>query len=291
MQKRDYLEWLSQYTDAEACLNAQQSLPYYLRANTLKTTPGEYLSWTALKTAPTFLPYAFRVLERPAKGLGNTLDHASGWIHTQSLSSMLPPHILGPSPKDRVLDICAAPGSKATQCAALMQNRGVIIANDRNRGRISALSNNIERLGAINITTMNQDGARFNSPHKFSKILVDAPCSGLGSNELGYEWWDEDYSKDISSLQTSILRTAFAHLEPEGILIYSTCTYSPEENELPVSRLLEKHPEARLEKIEGIPNAEPGLPDFGSELKNAIRIYPHKFRSEGFFVAKLKKVG
>ena len=290
MEKEEYLEWLSQYTDAEACVQAQHSLPYCIRANMLKTTPEEYLFWTTLKLKPTFLPYAFKVLELPEKGLGNTIDYATGWMHTQSLSSMLPPHLLSPKPGDRVLDLCAAPGSKTTQCAALMHNKGILLANDKNRGRVSALSNNIERLGAINTSTMNQDGARFTSPHKFSKILVDAPCSGLGSSEKAYEWWDEKYSRNISALQTAILRRAFDALEPGGTLVYSTCTYSPDENELPVSRLLEKCPEAKLEKIERIPGAEPGLPDFGSEFKKAIRIYSHKFNSEGFFLAKIRRV-
>ena len=289
MEKQEYLDWLNQYTDAEAATEAQHNLPYYLRANTLKTSPEEYLAWTKLKLSLTFLPYAFRVEEPPEQGLGNTIDYATGWMHTQSLSSMLPPHILNPEPGEKVLDICAAPGSKTTQCAALMQNKGVILANDKNKGRISALANNLERLGVINTATMNQDGARFTSPHKFSKILVDAPCSGLGSNEKAYEWWDEKYSRNISALQSAILRTAFSHLEEGGTLIYSTCTYSPNENEHPVSRLLEKNPNAKLEQVE-IPNSEPGLSDFGNELKKAARIYPHKFQSEGFFLAKIKKV-
>ena len=110
----------------------------------------------------------------------------------------------------------------------------------------------------------------------------------MGSNEKAYEWWDEKYSRNISALQTTILRAAFAHLEEGGTLVYSTCTYSPEENELPVSRLLEKHPNAKLEKVE-IPNSESGLQEFGSEFKKTARIYPHKFNSEGFFLAKVKK--
>lgn len=289
MEQKEYLGWLDQYTDAEACFQAQQSLFPYLRANTLKTTPEEYLNWTDLKLEKTFIPYAFQLKEFPENGLGNTIDYATGWMHTQSLSSMLPPHTLNPKPGERILDICAAPGSKTTQCAALMQNQGVILANDKNKGRISALANNLERLGAINTTTMNQNGTCFNSPHMFSKILVDAPCSGLGSSINAHNWWDENYSSGISASQTSILFTAFRHLEPGGTLVYSTCTYSPDENELPVSRLLEKYPDSKLEKTEGIPNAEPGLPDFGKELKKSMRIYPHKFNSEGFFLAKITK--
>ena len=288
MEKTEYLSWLNTYTDAEPCLESQTHLPYYIRVNTLKTTTEEYLNWTKLKLNSTFLPDAFQVEELPEKGLGNTIDYATGWMHTQSLSSMLPPFILNPKPGEQVLDICAAPGSKTTQCAALMKNKGVILANDKNKGRISALANNLERLGVINTTTMNQDGARFTSPHKFSKILVDAPCSGLGSNEKAHEWWDEKYSRNISALQSAILRAAFAHLEEGGTLIYSTCTYSPNENELPLSRLLEKHPNAKLEQVE-IPNSEPGLSDFGIEFKKAARIYPHKFQSEGFFLAKIRR--
>ncbi|MBD3398453.1 NOL1/NOP2/sun family putative RNA methylase [Candidatus Micrarchaeota archaeon] len=288
MEKPEYLDWLNQYTDAEACTSSQQSLPYYLRVNSLKTTAEEYLNWTNLKLEKTFLSYAFQVKELPPNGLGNTIDYATGWMHTQSLSSMLPPHLLNPKPGENVLDICAAPGSKTTQCAALMQNKGIILANDKNKGRISALANNIERLGVINTSTMNQDGARFTSPHKFQKILVDAPCSGLGSSEKAYGWWEEKYSRNISALQTAILRTAFSHLEPGGTLVYSTCTYPPDENERPVSRLLEKNPNAKLEAVE-IPNSEPGIQEFGKEFKKARRVYPHKFNSEGFFLAKIRK--
>jgi len=286
MEKQEYLDWLNQYTDAEAATEAQHNLPYYLRANTLKTSPEEYLAWTKLKLSLTFLPYAFRVEEPPEQGLGNTIDYATGWMHTQSFSSMLPPQILNPKPGDRVLDICAAPGSKTTQCAALMQNKGIILANDKNKGRISALVNNLERLGVINTSTMNQDGGGFTTSHTFNKILVDAPCSGLGSNESAHQWYDEKYARNICALQTAILRRAYSRLESGGTLIYSTCTYSPEENETPVSRILEKNPEAKLEKVE-IPNSESGLSEFGSEFRKVARIYPHKFNSEGFFVAKI----
>lgn len=306
MDEKEYADWLSQYTNAEECIRSHQSLPYYVRANTLKASPEEYLEWTELNLEKTLLPYAFRVKELPESGLGNTIDYATGWVHTQALSSMLPPAILSPKPGETLLDICAAPGSKTTQCAALMQNKGIILANDKNRGRISALSSNLERLGVINTSTMNQDGARFTSPHEFGKILVDAPCSGLGSNPQAYKWWDEKYSRNISALQTGILKSAFAHLKTGGTLIYSTCTYAKEENELPVSRLLEQNPNAKLEPIKislshpckssnqgehaEIPDSSPGLTDFGSEFKKAARIYPHEFGSEGFFLAKIRKV-
>jgi NOL1/NOP2/sun family putative RNA methylase len=327
MEEKEYLGWLSSYTNAEECTRAQGNLPYFLRANTLKAGVEEYLEWSRLELGETFLPYAFRVAQMPEGGLGNTIDYASGWMHTQSLSSMLPPAVLAPDAGEKVLDICAAPGSKTTQCAALMGNGGVIVANDANRGRISALSSNLERLGVINACTMNQDGARFTSKHEFDKVLVDAPCSGLGSNENAYRWWDEKYSRNISALQTGILKNAFAHLKEGGVLVYSTCTYSKEENEVPVLRLLEANEDAKLEQVrvslggkEGIaygeggtatgsdgegagadgggnaggagvpiPDSQPGLSEFGSEFGKVARIYPHEFGSEGFFVAKIRK--
>ncbi len=291
MQKEEYLSWLSKYTDAEACASAQEDLSYFIRVNTLKTSVENYLDWTGLELEPTLLPYAFKVISPPEGGLGNTLDFATGCIHTQALSSMLPPHILGPSREDTLLDICAAPGSKTTQCAALMQNRGAILANDSNRGRISALSDNLERLGAINASTSNRNGAIFAHPHKFSKALADVPCSSLGSNPGAFEHWNLNFSKSISPLQFSILRSAFDSLQEGGTLVYSTCTYAEEENEKPVARLLSENPRARLEKIEGIPNTHPGISDYGSEFRNAARVYPHEFGSEGFVLAKIKKEG
>lgn len=323
MDEKEYLSWLSSYTDAQACVKAQGELPYFLRANLLKVGVEEYLSWTKLELGETLLPYAFGVGRMPEGGLGNTVDYASGWMHTQSLSSMLPPAVLSPGAGETVLDICAAPGSKTTQCAALMGNSGVIVANDANRGRISALSSNLERLGVINTCTMNQDGARFTSKHEFDRILVDAPCSGLGSNEVAYKWWDGKYSRNIGALQTGILKNAFAHLKEGGVLVYSTCTYALEENEVPVLRLLEAQEDARLEQVriplgkgrvahgeggtsvgsgEGgvaadwgkagvpIPNSHPGLSEFGSEFRKVARVYPHEFGSEGFFVARIRRV-
>ncbi|MEM4272357.1 MAG: RsmB/NOP family class I SAM-dependent RNA methyltransferase, partial [Candidatus Bilamarchaeaceae archaeon] len=289
LEKKDYLEWLSAYTDAEACLSAQEALPSFIRANSLKTTVENYLAWTTLQLEPTFIPYAFKVISPPACGLGNTLDFAAGYIHTQSLSSMLPPHALAPSQEDTLLDICAAPGSKTTQCAALMQNRGAILANDSSLARISALSSNLERLGAINAAISCRNGATFAHPHKFSKALVDVPCSSLGSNPRAFAHWTPRFSKSISRLQFSILRSAFNSLEPGGVLVYSTCTYSEEENEAPVARLLSENPSSRLEKVGPIPHSSPGLSDYGSEFRNAIRLYPHEFGSEGFFLAKIRK--
>lgn len=289
MDKKEFADWLSQYTDAEACISAQQDLPYFVRVNTLKTSVENYLEWTDLELKPALLPYAFEVISPPEGGLGNTLDYATGYIHTQALSSMLPPHILNPNKEDTLLDICAAPGSKTTQCAAMMENRGAILANDSNRGRISALSANLERLGAINAATCNRNGAIFAHPHKFSRVLADVPCSSLGSNERAYEHWEPNFSKNIASLQFSILRSAFDCMQEGGTLVYSTCTYAEEENERPVARLLEENHKARLEKIEGIPNSHPGLPDYGPEFRNAVRVYPQEFRSEGFFLAKIRK--
>jgi NOL1/NOP2/sun family putative RNA methylase len=327
MEEKEYLSWLASYTDAEECVRAQGDLPYYLRANLLKAGVEEYLSWTKLGLEGTLLPYAFMVSEVPEGGLGNTIDYASGWMHTQSLSSMLPPAVLAPEAGETVLDICAAPGSKTTQCAALMGNSGVIVANDSNRGRISALSSNLERLGVINACTMNQDGGRFTSKHRFDRILVDAPCSGLGSNENAHKWWDEKYSRNVGALQTGILKSAFSHLKEGGVLVYSTCTYAKEENEVPVSRLLEAHEDAKLEQVrvslggnEGIargeggtatrsggeragaggggnaggagvpiPDSRSGLSEFGSEFRKVARVYPHEFGSEGFFVAKIRR--
>lgn len=289
MEYPEYRKWLSCFTREDAnefLLNIKPAI----RVNEIKISTNSFLEFSRLKLEKAFFYNAFYVLDEEIK-LGNTIEYFLGYIHTQSLSSMLPPVVLNPTPNSKVYDVCAAPGSKTTQMAAMMRNNGIIYANDVRIERISALVNNINRLGVLNVIITQRNGAKMFKPDYFDFVLVDAPCSGLGSSPYAYmKWWPNDSLK-ISSLQKRILLSSFDSLKPNGVLVYSTCTYTKEENEEVVKFLLEKRENAKLEEIRipyEIPH-ENGLSEFGNEFRKAWRIYPWHLKSEGFFIAKVRK--
>lgn len=231
--------------------------------------------------------------------IGDTFEHFIGNIYMQELASMVPPLIL----KDElikaktVLDACAAPGSKTTQMAAFMRNKGTLVANDDSYQRIRALKFNIEKMGVLNTVINNSDIRKVNSL-KFDVILVDAPCSGEGTirkSESAILNWSENQIESCAVLQKQILVNCYDMLREGGVLVYSTCTIAPEENELVIQDLLEKRNDASLEKISidgfKITNAidEWKKNKIDSSIKSAIRIWPHHNDTEGFFVAKVRK--
>jgi tRNA (cytosine49-C5)-methyltransferase len=238
--------------------------------------------------------------EFKALRVGNTLEHFVGEIYIQEASSMLPVIVLDPKPNENVLDIAAAPGSKTTQIAMHMKNTGMICANEPLIQRIKALQDNIERTGVINTMVTRNDGRFLKRIDSFfDRILVDAPCSGEGffrkDLKARYLWNPKRVIAD-SKLQFHLLRSAVLAAKKGATIVYSTCTFSPEENEFVVNKILEKY-DVKLEKIK-IDNLETdeGLTNYDGteldkELKKTIRIWPHKANLEGFFVAKIKKIG
>lgn len=244
--------------------------------------------------------YEYGFVSEPSIKWGNTLEHFLGLIYIQNLSSMIPVYLLSPKPGERVLDIAAAPGSKTTQIAQHMENKGLIVANDISVNRIKALTGNIDRMGVLNTVVTKMDGRRFGDllPKYFDKVLVDAPCSAeglLGMSNQNIWRWNEGIIKRIAKLQKQLLISGFKSLKPRGILIYATCTFAPEENEEVISSFLEEYQEATIEKIEikdvdytnGIQEWE--SKKYHPEVKNMIRLYPHKVRGEGFCIAKIRK--
>ncbi len=233
--------------------------------------------------------------EGERRDIGNTLEHTLGYIYVQEAASMIPPLVLKPNEEDIVLDIAAAPGSKTTLMSALMKNKSIIIANDADFQRVKALSMNIQRMGARNIITTNMDGLRVKG--KFTKILVDAPCSGTGTIRKSLKtikMWNPNMIKRLSKLQRKLISHAFDMLKPNGEMVYSTCTLEPEEDEGTVNYLLDTYDNAELEKIElNIKKSEPVMSfngiDFRDEIKNCVRIWPQDNNTDGFFVAKIKK--
>ncbi len=237
--------------------------------------------------------------------LGKTVEHQMGLFYLQEASSMLPAAILAPTEKDIVLDMSAAPGSKTTQMCGIMQNMGLIIANDFSTSRIKALATNIERQGCINVALTTINGKMLGDilPNTFDRILLDAPCSGEGTIYKTHEYfqrWNVDVIRKTAGLQKSLIQNAFRALRPGGTLVYSTCTYAPEENEGVVDFLLKQFSgNAEIVETGEQVNREAGKLEsgvtewegekFDPSLKHAVRIFPHHTGTGGFFAVKIRK--
>lgn len=229
--------------------------------------------------------------------IGKTFEHLLGYYYIQSTSSMLPPQYLQPEKGSKVLDLCAAPGSKSTQLGAMMQNTGSLIVNEVQGDRLRTLSFNIERNNVYNCGIIQDKGewlGRFYQNY-FDKILVDVPCSGLGiiqKKEEVNKWWSTSSITGLINLQLSLIIAAVKMLKPGGELIYSTCTLTTEENEEIVNKVLEKYPVELIPVsvpggIEGFTSA--GDKKFSPELAKTARVLPWLSNSEGFYLAKMVK--
>lgn len=220
-------------------------------------------------------------------------------IYRQSLSSMLPVLILDPKPGDCVLDFCAAPGSKTTQMAALMKNEGEIVAVEAIRPRFYKLKSVCELLGVNNVSFKLTDARRFRSDQLFDKVLVDAPCSSESRfktddpKSVGY--WSPRKIKEMAHKQKGLVLSASRFLKPGGVLVYSTCTFAPEENESVVDWVLRKtdgHLKLQPAQVDGV-KSYPALAsweqrEFFLPVENLLRVLPDRIM-EGFFVAKFIK--
>ena len=241
----------------------------------------------------------FWVEKEGRRDIGNTVEHQLGYYYVQEAASMIPPLILDPKPGEIVLDMCAAPGSKSSQIAQYMENQGILIANDYQYIRLQPLGINLQRMGVTNSIITLMEGRYFKSSNiKFDKILVDAPCSGTGTIRKSFKTlriWNPDAIKRLCGQQKQLLETAFEILKDNGTLIYSTCSLEPEEDEGIVSSLLEKHKNAKLEKIKlDIKRSKPILEfeknKYSKEVEKCLRIWPQDNDTTGFFVASIKKV-
>lgn len=264
-----------------------------IRVNTLKTSPKEIeesLKDFILEKVKWY-KHAF-IVKKNKEILPKTLEHILGYIYIQRLESMLPPLILNPEKHELILDLCAAPGSKTTQIAQLMENTGRIIANDVKEKRLRALFSNIERLGVINTSVTKYDGRKFPLDVKFDKVLVDVPCTAEGRS---FKERKISESKKLYNKQLKLLERAIELCKENGIIVYSTCTFSPIENEFVVSKILEKFENVKLEKIKIKKiKYEKGVTswkniEFSKEVEKCARFYPHISNTGGFFVAKFRR--
>ena len=227
--------------------------------------------------------------------------HAAGACYLQEPSAMAPVELLDPQPGEWVLDLCAAPGGKSTQIAGKLAGEGLLVCSEIHPKRAAVLASNIERLGIANALVLNEHPARLAErfPETFDRVLVDAPCSGEGmfrKHDAAFEDWSPETVAMCARRQAEILDSAAVMLRPGGRLVYSTCTFSPEENEGSVAGFLARHPEFEMEETRadvGIgPYGAPGHPEWADgnpELAKTIRLWPHKLTGEGHFAAVLRK--
>ncbi len=225
--------------------------------------------------------------------------HESGLYYLQEASAMAPVPLLDPQPGELILDLCAAPGGKTTQIAALMEGRGLLVCNEINPKRAKILARNIERMAVPNALVLNHHPRDLERHFTgcFDKILVDAPCSGEGmfrKEEAAVTDWSPETVRMCAERQGQILETAAKLLRPGGRLVYSTCTFAPEEDEGAVCAFLKNHPEFSIEAADA-PALSPGRADFVGEpaegIENTFRLWPHHQKGEGHYAAVLRKAG
>ncbi len=285
-----------------------------LRANTLKVS---------LERLQTLLPYALQPVpwcaegfslssggqETPLPAPGKHPFHAAGLYYLHDPSAMAVVEVLDPQPGERILDLAAAPGGKSTHIAARLQQRGLLVCNEIHPSRIWELAQNLERWGAHNAIVCNETPERLAShfPGFFDRVLVDAPCSGEGlfrKTPASRKEWSLAVVQSCALRQSAILDQAARLVRPGGRLAYSTCTFSPEENEGVIAAFLQRHPGFQLAQIAVAPGLSPGRPEWLSpsaaahppgmasklEARSLARIWPHLSCAEGHFIALLQRM-
>jgi NOL1/NOP2/sun family putative RNA methylase len=304
----DFVERLQNLYDsvrvAEICNVLGASRPTTFRPNTLKARYAEVqeqLQTAGFEVEPIEWLQAFVLRNKSLRELEEQPLYQSGSIYVQGLSSMIPPLILDPQENESIVDVAAAPGSKTTQIAALMNNTGMILANDTSTVRLYKLQANLEKLGITTVKTQRGLGEmiwrRF--PEVFDRALVDVPCSMEGRFNLQkpktLENWSVKKIKELANRQKNMLRSAISATKVGGVIVYSTCTLSPEENEGVIDWILQKEDGRVVLEAVKIPAevvstavTEWNGKTFNPQVQLTKRIFPSSLY-EGFFVARLRK--
>lgn len=283
----------------EAFLKEYEKKPQKgLRVNTLKIDVENFKKIAPFEIEPIpWCPTGF-YYEKEEKA-GNHLYHVLGLYYIQEPTAMAVVEVLDPKPGEKILDVSAAPGGKTTHIASKIGDEGLIVANEIDRKRIRALEENVARMGIRNIVLLNERPERLIQAFEgyFDKIVVDAPCSGEGmfrKDPAVRRIWSLNNVLSCSITQRNILRSVAPLLKRGGVLVYSTCTFSPEENEGVIKKFLEENPEFEVVESELSHFFDKGHPEWvdgPKELEKCMRLWPHKVRGEGHFIAKLKKNG
>lgn len=286
-----------------------------LRVNPLKGNREEFLKKAPFSLKPVVWAedgFYYDSKDQP----GKHPFHEAGVYYIQEASAMAPVTYLDPCPGEQVLDLCAAPGGKSTQIGAAMKGEGILVCNEIHPARAKILSENVERMGIKNALVTNETPDRLAEyfPEYFDRILVDAPCSGEGmfrKNEEACREWSPENVRMCAARQDDILDAAARMLRCGGRLVYSTCTFAPEEDEGSISRFLLRHPDFEIEKVTKFPGMEGGrkewisaenggFPGEGDEtaglpedfrMADTIRLWPHKLAGEGHYLAVLTRRG
>lgn len=328
MLPQDFLHRMEQMLGDEypAFLESYENERYQsLRVNTLKGNKEQFLERTTFHLVPvdwTSNGYYYESADAP----GKHPYHEAGVYYIQEPSAMAPvEYLMQPldesdtymMEQERILDLCAAPGGKSTQIAAKMQGQGLLICNEIHSARAKILSENVERMGICNALVTNETPQRLaeNFSDYFTRILVDAPCSGEGmfrKNEDACGEWSLSNVEICAARQDEILDCAASMLMPGGRIVYSTCTFAPAENEGSILRFLMRHPDFSIEKVAKTAGMAEGVPEWAEQfdtgcdpeeyakastnnltdrIKDTIRLWPHVIKGEGHYLAVLRKAG
>ncbi len=289
-------EWfIERYRAMGSTLAGDETTPKAIRINSFRTTDEKLVETLTeqgveLEKIP-YLDHGYKVQYSPFS-LGASIEYLLGQYSLQETASQYPVQALLPTPEDRLLDMASAPGGKTTQAAAYMQNKGIIVAVDINRERLFATENNVERCRVINTSIHHVDALELPDEEGFTKVLLDAPCSGNYVTDK--QWFKRRIMEDIernAELQKRLITKALNLLVSGGVLLYSTCSLEPEENEQNVQWLLENH-DVELVELKG-----PGAPavtdtdsiDLDKKISYCRRFWPDVTGTQGFFVAKVVK--
>jgi len=287
----------------QAYLSAKPEPPS-IRVNTLKSDYNSLkqklqnwgVQWQPHPVNPNGL-----IIKNDFLPLSHSLSFFRGEFNYQGIASQIPVLALEPQPGETILDMAASPGSKSTQIATLMKNTGQLVLNEVSTRRLQILITNTLRNGLINDVVLRLSGQRIGTlfPEFFDRILVDAPCSALGTLPAHFDeisgWWSIKTMTSLANLQYYLLVSAIKATKVNGVIVYSTCSISPEENEIIIDKILKEYP-VKVEKIPFIAGEQfqNGLANYGDtqfnpDLKKAIRTYPQKSQMEGFFIVRLRK--
>ena len=295
-----YFQFLREDQTVQLLEANEKPLTPSVRVNTLKITKDSLKEKLEIKgfnlESIDWIDDGFKIKDSRLN-LGSTHEYLQGFYYIQSVAPMLPSIILEPNPNDVVIDMCAAPGGKATHLAQIMKNEGILILIERNKNRIPALEINLRRMGVSNSIVINDDSVNLSKLNlKADKILLDAPCTGEGLIKQDASRKKSKTMKDINKLsiiQKKLLTTGLDSLNPNGQLLYCTCSIAPEENELVINDVLRENSEfsiVKLPKMYGIK----GLAEvFNKKLRDDIihsqRFYPHIHDTIGFFICLIQK--
>lgn len=287
-----------EYPDYIACYKEPRY--YGLRVNTNKISVEEFKKICPFEIQP--IPWIENGFYYDGEVVVPSRNpyYFAGLYYLQEPSAMTPANRLPVKPGERVLDVCAAPGGKATELGARLHDSGVLIANDVSSSRAKGLLKNLEVFGIGNMLVLSEEPGRLEEyfTEYFDKILIDAPCSGEGmfrKDKKMVKAWEEHGPEYFSNIQKSILLQAARMLKPGGLMLYSTCTFDVRENEQVIEHLIKTCPEFRIEEMESYNGFCQGVPELtesrNTELEKTVRIFPHRMQGEGHYLALIRKGG